>query len=191
MRKSTMRNQIVTDDFQNEVGARRRSHISLRETKRCARTYRYVQRFVDKKGGVVRLYFRRPGYPCTPLPGPLGGPNFVSAYNAALLQPKLPPPSALPGGVRKHDRRNPNAVQPLVGVYLLLLRGQIVYIGENLNMPKRVASHRTNGRPFDQVYYIPTMANQRRNLEQILIRSFSPRQNQKGRGEFATLNVSA
>jgi hypothetical protein len=37
------------------------------------------------------------------------------------------------------------------------------------------------------------MANQRRNLEQILIRSFSPRQNQKGRGEFsagefATLN---
>src|SRR6516164_5700577 len=56
--------------------------------------------------------------------------------------------SALPGGVK-----HPGA-QPLIGVYLLLLKGQIVYIGESLNMPQRVATHRANGRPFDQAFYV-------------------------------------
>ena len=35
--------------------------------------------------------------------------------------------------------------QPQVGVYLLMLRGRLVYIGSSLNMPNRVAQHRSNG----------------------------------------------
>jgi hypothetical protein len=65
--------------------------------------------------------------------------------------------------------KDPNAVQPLIGVYLLLLRGRIVYVGSSLDMPKRVAGHRSNGRPFDQVFYIATLAIQREALERILI----------------------
>ena len=48
------------------------------------------------------------------------------------------------------------------------------YIGESLNMPKRVAEHRSNGRLFDQAYYIATTANQRAGLERILIRAINP-----------------
>jgi hypothetical protein len=40
--------------------------------------------------------------------------------------------------VRPRGRKNPNAVQPLIGVYLLMLKGKIVCVGESLNMPKRV-----------------------------------------------------
>jgi hypothetical protein len=91
-------------------------------------------------------------------------------------------PSAFPGGiVRSRDRKNPNAVQPLIGVYLLLLRYSVVYIGESLNMPERVAAHRSNGRPFDQVYYIATTANQRAGLERILIRAINPPGNRRHR----------
>jgi hypothetical protein len=78
------------------------------------------------------------------------------------------------GCVRSRGRKDPNLVQPLIGVYLLLLKGKIVYAGESLNMPKRVAEHRANGRPFDQAYYIATAANQRANLERVLIRAINP-----------------
>jgi hypothetical protein len=66
---------------------------------------------------------------------------------------------------------------PLVGVYLLMRKGKVVYIGSSLNMPDRVADHRTNGRPFDQAVYIVTRANQRKRLEAILIRAIKPAQN--------------
>jgi hypothetical protein len=68
-------------------------------------------------------------------------------------------------------------VQPLIGVYLLMLRGQIVYVGSSLNMPVRVSDHRSNGRPFDRVFYIATVANQREALERVLIRAINPPQN--------------
>jgi hypothetical protein len=36
------------------------------------------------KHGRARLYFRKPGFPRIPLPGPYGGPEFLVAYYAAL-----------------------------------------------------------------------------------------------------------
>jgi hypothetical protein len=56
--------------------------------------YRYVQAFVDKKSGKVRLYFRRIGWPLTALPGPIGSLEFLAAYQAALAEPRIPPPDA-------------------------------------------------------------------------------------------------
>jgi len=111
-----------------------------------------------------------------PLPGLPGSDEFMAAYGAALVETAhCIIPSTLPGGiVRPRGRRNPNAVQPLIGVYLLMLKDKIVYVGESLNMPKRVAEHRSNGRPFDQAYYIAPVANQRANLERILIRAINP-----------------
>jgi hypothetical protein len=72
-------------------------------------------------------------------------------------------------------------VQPLIGVYLLLLKGRIIYVGSSLNMPKRVDQHRGNGRPFDQAFYIATKANQREALERVLISAIDPPQNRIGR----------
>src|SRR5215472_2424841 len=48
--------------------------------------------------------------------------------------------------VVRRGRGHPNAVQPLVGVYLLMARGRIVYVGSSLNMPARVAQHPANSR---------------------------------------------
>lgn len=44
---------------------------------------RYVQTFTDRHG-VERYYFRRPGCPRAALPGPVGSPEFLAAYHAAL-----------------------------------------------------------------------------------------------------------
>lgn len=68
-----------------------------------------------------------------------------------------------------------------VGVYLLLLKGKIVYVGSSKQMPKRVISHRSGSRPFDQVFYITTHESERLKLEAILIKAINPSQNTKGK----------
>jgi hypothetical protein len=100
----------------------------------------------------------------------------MEAYQAAMAEAVLPLPSSLPGGIITKRRVDPDAVQPLIGVYLLLLKGKVVYIGSSLNMPNRVTDYRSNGRPFDQAFYIATNANQRKQLEATLIR-IDPTQN--------------
>ena len=95
----------------------------------------------------------------------------MQAYQAALAGVALPLPSSLPGGIIAKRGVDPGTVQPLIGIYLLMLKGKVVYIGSSLNMPSRVAGHRSNGRPFDQVSYIATRANQREQLEATLIRA--------------------
>jgi hypothetical protein len=62
-----------------------------------------------------------------------------------------------------------------------MLKGKVAYIGSSLNMPQRVAAHRSNGRPFDQAFYIATKAKERDALERVLIRAINPPQNRTGR----------
>lgn len=50
---------------------------------------RYIQTFTDRHGH-ERYYFRRPGSPRVALPGPLGGPEFLAAYQSALANEPLP-----------------------------------------------------------------------------------------------------
>lgn len=50
---------------------------------------RYVQTFADRHGH-ERYYFRRSGCPRVALPGPLGSPAFLAAYQAALANEPLP-----------------------------------------------------------------------------------------------------
>jgi hypothetical protein len=66
---------------------------------------------------------------------------------------------------------------PSIGVYLLMLKGKIVYVGTSRRMPKRVATHRQNGRPFDEVFYIASDETQRLKLEAALIKAINPPQN--------------
>jgi hypothetical protein len=142
--------------------------------------YRYVHQWIDQSGN-QRLYFRRKGKPQIALPEPIGSPDFKRAYAMALENPLLVPASSMPGGIARHSRRQKiYVVQPLVGVYLLLRRGRIIYIGSSLNMPKRIAAHRTNGRQFDEVFYVATTARRRAWLENLLIRALNPSQNSYG-----------
>ncbi|RTL86443.1 MAG: hypothetical protein EKK29_09485 [Hyphomicrobiales bacterium] len=43
----------------------------------------FVQIFTDRHGR-LRFYFRKPGFPRVALPGPFGGPEFLSAYQTAV-----------------------------------------------------------------------------------------------------------
>jgi hypothetical protein len=79
----------------------------------------------------------------------------------------------------KPPKRRVDPDAPDIGVYLLMLDGEVVYIGSSLDMPERVAGHRTNGRPFDDVFYIGTRSDQRLALEQVLIRAIKPAQNRR------------
>jgi hypothetical protein len=141
--------------------------------------YRYLQAFVDKSGK-PHVYFRRRGYPRIRLPDQVSSPEFALAYAAAIREEPMPPASSLLGGIIARPDRNPNAVQPLIGVYLLMRKGKVVYIGSSLNMPRRVADHRTNGRPFDKAFYIATTPREREALERVLIAAIRPLQNRVG-----------
>ena len=108
--------------------------------------------------------------------GEPNSPEFIASYHTA--QGSRFDRMALPGGIRRSRMKgNPNAVQPLIGVYSLLLKGRVVYVGSSLNMPNRVATHQSYSRPFDQVFYIATTANQREMLERTLINAIDPPQN--------------
>lgn len=74
-----------------------------------------------------------------------------------------------------------DAPQPQVGVYLLLLKGKIVYVGSSVTMPRRVNQHRVGSRPFDEVFYISTTKAERKKLEAILIKAIDPPQNSQGK----------
>jgi hypothetical protein len=137
--------------------------------------YPFVQSFIDQYGK-VRHYYRRRGYSRIALPD-INGPEFASAYAAAVSEPRAVPLSARRGAVER------GSAQPLIGVYLLLRNGRIVYVGSSLDMPKRVAAHRSNGRPFDKAFYIATTAKERVALERVLIRIIDPAQNCMGRIE--------
>ena len=139
------------------------------------RGYKYVHSFTDKTGK-RRNYFRR-GKIYIALPERMETAEFKRAYDRALIGV----PEQIRAKAQKYEAQAEHATQgrqqPLIGVYLLLLNDQVVYIGSSMNMSVRVAAHKANGRPFDQVFYIGTKMAERGTLERTLIRAFQPRQN--------------
>ncbi len=71
---------------------------------------KYVHQWVDKRdgGATARYYFRRAGYPRTPLPGLPGSPEFMRAYEAALAGQRIQP-----GG----SRSKPGSIDALTIAY--------------------------------------------------------------------------
>jgi hypothetical protein len=108
------------------------------------------------------------------LRGEPGSAQFHASYNEAVA-PKIDkaPRPAL--------RAGRSGAKPLIGVYLLMLNGEITYVGSSQNMPRSVAEHRSNGRPFDDAFYIATAAREREALERVLIAAVNPPQNRIGR----------
>jgi hypothetical protein len=137
---------------------------------------RYLKSFTDRHGK-RRNYFRRRGL-LIALPGRPGSAKFIEAYRAALAGTPLPP-ARKEAAIASLERAS-NGHRPAIGVYLLMLGGEIVYVGSSLNMHHRVAGHRIAGRPFDQVFYIGTKLTERIRLERALIAALAPRQNRIG-----------
>ena len=52
--------------------------------------------------------------------------EFMARYQELLDAEPLAPASRLVGGVRARRGVDPGTVQPLIGVYLLMLRGKLV-----------------------------------------------------------------
>lgn len=70
------------------------------------------------------------------------------------------------------------------GVYFLCHEGEIVYIGQSINVASRIATHASERiKTFDAVYYIPCHANKLLIFEAALIRHFRPKYNGTGNGE--------
>jgi excinuclease UvrABC nuclease subunit len=69
---------------------------------------------------------------------------------------------------------------PEVGVYFLMLKKSVVYIGCSKNIRRRVLDHRQNGRVFDYVYAVETKEGEERDLERQLIAAVQPEQNRAG-----------
>jgi hypothetical protein len=135
----------------------------------------YVNSFTDSRGK-LRHVFRRKGFRKVTIKGQPGSPEFMEAYEDAM---EALPASSSPGVVvARRGLDSKVEWQPLIGVYLLMLNGMIVYIGSSLKMPTRVAVHRRKGLIlFDQAFYIATTADQREWLEDTLIMAIKPPQN--------------
>jgi hypothetical protein len=151
--------------------------------------YKYINSYRDRHGK-VRNYFRRArGYPQIPLPDRVDTAQFERAYKAALASsPEVAQKRAIVQRTRAEDSSLRHE-QPKAGVYLLLVDGEITYVGSSRNMPKRVVEHRKNGRPFDQAFFIGTREKERGPLEALLIRSIRPRQNRIGQNILSTLKM--
>lgn len=66
---------------------------------------------------------------------------------------------------------------PVCGVYLLILRNRVVYIGSSINVHQRIALH-GGSKEFDRAVCVPVVAKDLRNYEGALIRFFCPRYNE-------------
>lgn len=66
----------------------------------------------------------------------------------------------------------------LVGVYFLLLDGEIVYVGRSVNVLGRLATHRTNATiTFNRVFVERCREEQLGHLEALYINKFRPKHN--------------
>lgn len=139
------------------------------------RRFKYVNQWVTKTG-ITYVKFRRPGFPSIDLRSPVGSAEFMADYYGALAATGSAYEQAVQQ-LAQYFAREGDAIQ--AGVYLLFWRWKLVWVGSSHNMRERVSSHRRNGRPFDQAFYIPASDEDRLLLEKVLIQAFNPQQNER------------
>lgn len=63
------------------------------------------------------------------------------------------------------------------GVYFLIRAGEVVYVGQSVDVLHRIARHRREGRAFDAFSYIECPAGDMDRLEALYIKAFVPEGN--------------
>lgn len=68
------------------------------------------------------------------------------------------------------------------GVYILMNKGSILYIGQTQDLNMRIAQHRKSGKAFDKILFMPCHKDDHDAIEGDLIREFEPERNRNARG---------
>ena len=152
---------------------------------------RFVHRFQDRHGR-IRYYFRHPKVGNFLLRGAPGSADFLREYEThraavpdrvapgAALQPVARVTAALMEGRKKDlSDRAQRLLDPNVGVYLLLKKNKVVYVGMSRNLKSRIDTHYAAGRPFGASYRIPAPLEEMAHLERLLIAQLKPKQNRQ------------
>lgn len=63
------------------------------------------------------------------------------------------------------------------GIYFLIRAGEVVYVGQSLDVLHRIARHRREGRPFDAYAVLECTVDKLDELERLYIRAFVPEDN--------------
>jgi predicted DNA-binding transcriptional regulator AlpA len=70
-------------------------------------------------------------------------------------------------------QRQAKPFEPRTGIYFLLLDGEIVYVGQSIDVFARLAQH-IKEKTFDRWHWVPCPANQILSAERAYIRAFKP-----------------
>ena len=63
---------------------------------------------------------------------------------------------------------------PVCGVYFLVKGDDVIYVGQSVNVPARVATHKNNGVEFERWHFIECEPEWLNDLEAAFIAQFSP-----------------
>lgn len=68
----------------------------------------------------------------------------------------------------------PEPVSGRSGVYMLFKGNALIYIGQSINVDVRISQHRSDGKDFDGMQYVPCSKERLRALEARYIRAYNP-----------------
>lgn len=72
---------------------------------------------------------------------------------------------------------NAKPLSPVCGIYFLVLAGEVVYVGQSLDIEDRVREHKTAGKVFDAYHAVACHPEDMRGLEAAYIATLCPRLN--------------
>jgi len=84
--------------------------------------------------------------------------------------------------IRKERKQSTKVIRS--AVYILLLQGEVVYVGESQNVYTRLGNHiKDKGKRFDTIRILPCLEHRRHYWEAVLIYKYQPLFNKKGKNK--------
>ena len=85
-------------------------------------------------------------------------------------------PHSIPRGIQDLEglRDVTELLQLRSGIYFLCEQGQVVYIGQSVRLGSRVNTHRSDGKDFDRIFFLPWPRFDLNRLEAALIKILHP-----------------
>lgn len=60
------------------------------------------------------------------------------------------------------------------GIYFLVKKGRVVYIGQSINILGRIDQHKYHGKQFDQIFFLPVPKSKLNEVERAFIKKLKP-----------------
>jgi len=126
--------------------------------------------YAKKRGGVVRYYDRF---------GVALGRDLIAAMESALNDGRELPFSIVHFGrytvlAEKTIIQRSRPVQALCGVYFLIHRSRVVYVGQSVNIMARIADHARSSKTFDRAHWVLCPEKDLSELEATYIDALKP-----------------